>query len=502
MGSSPDVGGRFGLGKPQQADYFEMQTTAQVQDMKTSLGIVPNTLDVMFTELGGEPWKYKASPSKPEISENVLTAISYPDAAQASKLEKEQFERLLREIPLKLLMELKRENQLPFEERDPLLLLFERILRFAGRALAWLQTMKQAEPEGYVENVGKNRGLAQQILKGWVQIAQETLAELNEKEGIEKSNIEILQPLVQLANVLLEVDESKKEKAAEVLLERVNGWNKLYNQKRIPNVLLNTGALIKTLLPIAASLTMGGAAPGLLAMAFASFESEWSGKEITQLFEQFGHAFSELKLAQQFFLEHMGKWINVLFMGIVSEAAGINVSDKDKEKLEGVRSAASLLASRLVTESEWAAVLSASVCEALKLGEFNRTATESLPLLAMHILLLAGVRGGPSKSTVDPLLKGMGNKVRHGLQVLKEEENDQLSAAIGLAIRQADIALQKESPAGYFEALKNVAMLLHLHLDSLEENSEELLKYIVLILQMCHRLSEQNKMVTVVNQAA
>ncbi len=170
MGTSPDVGGRFGLGRPQELNYHELETTAQVVMTKAEMGIVPNTLDVPFMQLGGNPWKYQASPSKPEIPVDVLTTVSYPEQAMSSKIEQEQYERLLKELPFKLGKDLDEENRKPLHERHEEFVVFEFILRYAARALAWINKVEVLTPEAFEDGTQKNRGFPFTAFEEWLHV--------------------------------------------------------------------------------------------------------------------------------------------------------------------------------------------------------------------------------------------------------------------------------------------------------------------------------------------
>ena len=268
---SPDIGGsRLGLGKPLQPDYRELETTAQMEYTKAGLSIVPNTLDVPFEELGGNLWDYKAPSSKPEMPLNVLTGISYPDAAISSKAELKQYNRLKEELPVKLGMELTRQNRKPMEERDSEFVIFERILKFTARALAWLEDISEIDPEAYVENNSKNTLLPILALSGWITTAEQLVEEMTYLSSIAnlegsmpslKENIEMIMPCILEGKEVLKADHLTQTRALQSLKVRAFALQKSFTQQRLSNALSISESLIEALLPVVMVLSKEHASP-------------------------------------------------------------------------------------------------------------------------------------------------------------------------------------------------------------------------------------------------
>lgn len=502
MGISPDVGGRQGLGRPLQLEYTELEATAQVADAKAALGIVPNSLDISFTELGGNPWKYQASASKPQIPMNVLQGIVYPDSPEASQLAQKQYERLLKELPLSIRQELKEQSYFPEEDRDLALAVFERLLRFTGKALAYLQTTSELQPENFAENNKKNHAHPREMLKEWIELTESTVQELDKAASLfKKGNQDLLRPLVKTCKEILQSNDKQGSFLAQRMFEELWTLWHHYEQKKIPNVLKLTGNLLHSLLLITASLNGKVTSSFLYATssAMTALQKSFSKSGIWGRWQQeTGKQLAltiDTSLPQQYLIEQIVQLVTISFVGLLSEAAGTSNSESGEEKTSATHSLAFLLASALLANSKVGTELAERSFEALEMPSYTTSMlTESTLLIAMNALILADAKGSQ-------IMKGMQEKLMQGLDFLKEGSVG-AQKELSIAIREAYLALEQENKEGYFDALQTTLKTFQGNLETLQEENNRLLVDVISLLQELHKVTSQNKSVSIVTQAA
>lgn len=502
MGISPDVGGRQGLGRPLELEYTELEATAQVANAKAALGIVPNSLDISFTELGGNPWKYQASASKPQIPMNVLQGIVYPDSPEASQLAQKHYERLLKELPVSIRQELKEQSYFPEEDRDPALAVFERLLRFTGKALAYLQTTSELLPEDFAENNKKNHAHPEEMLKKWIELTESTVVELDKAASLfKKGNQDLLRPLVKTCKEILQSNDKQAPFLAHRLFEELwTLWHQ-YEQKKIPNVLKLTGNLLHSLLLITASFNGKSTSSFLYAIssAMTALQKSVSKSGIWgRLQQETGKQLAlttETSLSQQYLIEQIVQLITISFVGLISEAAETTNSESVEEKTSATRSLAFLLASALLANSEAGTELAERSFEVLEMPSSTTSMlTESTLLIAMNALIVTSGKG-------NQIMKGMQEKLMQGLNFLKEGDI-RPQKELSTAIREAYLALDHENSEGYLDALRTALRTFQANLEPLQEENNKLLIDVITLLQELHKVTSQNKSISIVTQAA
>lgn len=515
MLAGPEPGGRFGIGKPVQLDYREMDTTAQVQVAKMDMGITPNTLEVPFTQLGGNPWKYQASPSKPELTMTLLSGISYPDTEKASKLEQEQYEKLLKEIPLRMSMELKKQRKLPINERDPRFLVLDQLIHFLSRLLAWSNLVADIQPEMYVESSSKLKSMPSVALNNWLEVAEELV-----KEWVGASrahdNIRILNELILGVKRYKNSEGTTKEISLKNILKYTSGVIIKCRLNQFPNIGKVTENLLEGLLSVLTALSGKDVASGIwvledIKMDLNCTHEGFFGECYRKMIEKLSTSVDELTISQQESVKALTTFVLLQFIGSISEASGIAGGGKEQEAILELPSRVSSFAVRLATHLiANMKVLEISIENALKFfdinGKSNRLFAEIMKFMSLNILILAGTRGRKAVKSADPLLNGVRDVLIESLNYFKtsldEYESSEIVRKLALAVRQCELAVQKGNLAGYLEAIDVLLKHWQLKIDSAEEESESMISKIIAMLQMFYRLSSQNHMMTVVNQAA
>lgn len=524
MGISPDVGGRQGLGKPLEPDYRELEATAQVEVAKASLGIVQNTLEVPFTQLGGNLWQYKANSAKPEMPLNIFTGVSYPDAPLPSKAEIARYKRLVEELPLKLGLELSRESRKPSHERKGDFLILDQILKFAAKALVWLESICEINPALFSENTAKNTSLHLLALNGWITTANHFIDELAaiasqfSQDGQVfrdlKENINLLKPFVIEGKEVLNTEDKKNSRALLNLIKRALALQKNYKQQRISNALGITESLIEALIPILMVLTKEKANPFFLHLVFCNEGFRWKETKNESFYDFLKSVLtpvSEISESEQTLIAACIHTLSLLMTTLTSEAGGLISIDKDEkdsmltllQQKDAMHSLSCKLASCLLTSCGLLPFIANRVMPVIVSNEdYKKAFSEAAILIAMNILILSSVNGSRLIKNIEPLLGGMQKAIHLGIEHLKEMEDIIKDFHLLTSIRQADLAMQKEDGAGYLKALQLILQSTHTTKEKFQEQTDDILIFATTLLPACYRLSDQNKLMTIVSQAA
>ena len=170
------VGGN--IGGPLQPSPRELEATAATMTSRAALGIMPDSLEVPFSQLGGNVWKYQSDSSKPTLSS--LATLVRASTAEDKKTDdswKPVFNTLVDRLPPELKTRLAAEMNKPFESRNPNFAHLENILTFTAKGLAWLEEAeKPVEPETIKwDRMMHNRGMPGKVVRGMVRQGQQIL---------------------------------------------------------------------------------------------------------------------------------------------------------------------------------------------------------------------------------------------------------------------------------------------------------------------------------------
>lgn len=159
-GSGSGAGGTGSLGSPLSPTQREIETSAWTQINKAALGIVPDSIDLSFTQIDkrystshlGTQTGYKAREDQPLLDhtlENVrvLQSLNVPiDASWVST-----YEQLISQLPPGVLERFMLEQQKPLEERDPTFVAAANVLMRSAQILTTLSLHSQPPILGSLE---------------------------------------------------------------------------------------------------------------------------------------------------------------------------------------------------------------------------------------------------------------------------------------------------------------------------------------------------------------
>lgn len=520
MGTSPDVGGRSGLGRPQEPMIHEQEATAQVQVVKENLNLTQNTLEVPLSRLGGgHEYRYNASATKPSVPTDVLVGVLHKDTDAPDPMEEKSYEELVEELPLSLSLELKEENKKPAYLRDPPFLVLEQILRFCAKALAFLRTCKEIKFEDHIANASKFMAAPASSLWKWMRTAKMLIKIWKEMETASKSNVEmttalsanrvILEDLLKKVKELLLIKEPDKKYEAIILLaEELKNLNDLFYHRRIPYATAHLGDALKTLQILIYAFAKGEQAPIFFMIGMAA--ETWNknkemkmgiGENISNLIKMISEILPDSTPIESFHISRLAQVMFLMFSGLVVEAAGATKPGKTSRKevvtgkMRQIRTYAYKLASCLIGTTQVLPTMGAEAFRWISLAEKSKeTLLTSITLLAMNVPILAGFKGDEAIKGTGFLLSGMDQQLQNQLQNLKSffEGGEKDKRKLSIALREALLSLQKRNSDGYFEALTSAAALVEMRLDDLSRESESLVMFTIMLLEAGHRLNEQS----------
>lgn len=526
MGSSPDVGGRYGLGRPQVPDVHEQQTTAYVHVAKQGLGIMPNTLEVPFTQLGDQAWKYKSPATKPLIPTKVLVAVVREDPKENSALEEQFYQECTEELPLDLNFNLKEENKKPPYQRDYRFLVLDQLLRFLSKALTHLAYCEKLRPEDYPENSNKVRSRPFSALWEWLSIADNLIHSMQMlysslQKDVEHSsslahNLSLLKELKETVNKVLKNEDRASE--LKSLNERLELLKERYISKQDEHPLKIIENAIFTLAAITHAVTKGAQAHLLLAPNFIQ-DSYLSnpvttggiGKSIQLILKTLIHSLKGIDVTDALHSAHFAPLFLFLFQALVLQASGAPrlIAKEGKKALVGekerMQSFAYKLASCLIATTD---VLPTIAQGAFALTHLNPNdvskLVEGIDFLAMNIPIIAGREGSEWIKGADPLIGGMRLLLLERLSQMKIyfEESETSSNAIGIALRQAILSLQKEQSLSYFEAIDTALKEVELDPNTLKEECVEVCTFVILLLGTINDIHAQDILTSVMSERA
>ncbi len=508
MGTSPDVGGSRGLGRPQTLDYNEQAQTAQIAELKAGLGLVQSTLEIPLPQVGreGERYRYPCNPSKPNLKTKVLVGVSRPDTPKADPKEEEEFQRLVDELPLQLSLEMQDDRKKPAQERNPKFIVFELILRFVAKALVWLESVSQVDPSQHSANNAKIQAFSHATLRGWIDIARHICLNLQSSpaallhtpqgERDARTNAQILLKFITWAKALLKAKPSQQKRILKKFKKDLLLMRQQIETKKIRGVFYVTESLIKNLIDHIGTFENENSAATLTAIMRTQESTPF--RQVLDPALKLLSKHPDLQPIQMLFVPRLMKFAAQLFPILSFAASGKHALDAKSDKRlkhEYVQSLAMRLAAGLISESDVIELAAKKLLGAIGLTEnANSSLTMITEALAMNILPAANA------DKAQPLMNGVKKKLSKRLKILKEEATEKELVA---SIRQADIALNRsENISGYFEAIRRMLRPQKMEFIDLQGECREIAGQAFSLLSALYIMRTQRDFVSAVTQAA
>lgn len=526
MGISPDAGGRVGLGRPLQPDYFELETTAQTQVMKAGLGLVPNTLEIPFTQIGGNLWKYQAAATKPEIPMDVLQGVVYPELETKSKAELENFQKLVNELPIKMKLELDDERKKTLEDRQGSFWVLEKIIRFYARALTWVENVQELRVTEFEENAQKNNNLTLLYLKNWLSTAEEivknwTLIEKKETDAMLKrrfrENCNLLNPYILNVREIVENSiDSKESRATLRLITSANALQKEIFDRRLGNALCLIESLLETLKIGACALLFSKGSAFAFSLSFLhprtfiKDESEETfGTVLDKAVNYIASRIEGLNFPQMEEMKSLTLGSSFLFNALVLSAADINITNPETAKFDtsSLRSLACQLALCLITKSQFLRCCLQPLVSQMNLhAEAARLIQEILPLFPLNIFWIAGLKGTKTGYLSDTVVRGLREELLQHfeklLNILQATEISTSTRESMSLMREAQETLKAGDLNAYLNCLYRMCSPFQINLETLMDESLKEVNWASRLLTLLKQVTEQNKSISIMREAA
>lgn len=166
--SSGGVGGN--LGGTMQPTARDLETSAWSLVNKEQLGIVRDSIEVPFTKIGGNVWKYSSDSSRPTLMPTGTLRTMGEDLAKPNESWKQKFDELVNKLPPDLKETLMSELGKRAEQRSVNYQVLTQTLTTLAKGLSWMDSAQESADPSSVE--GKrtidNRSLPGRALKGMV----------------------------------------------------------------------------------------------------------------------------------------------------------------------------------------------------------------------------------------------------------------------------------------------------------------------------------------------
>lgn len=530
MGSSPDVGGRHGLGKPLMPEPYEIETRAETVVAKAGLSMISNTLDIPFSQLGGLLGRKPAESSKPTLQQFVLRNVVHPDREGPSILEKKYFEQLTKGISLKLFLALKEESKKPVEERDPRFDIFQRILRFAAKALSWLDEIKQIEPDQREERTKKNKYSPYILLVKWIKVAKNLGLQLQREQGDFKEinlsdtifidNIQLIKNLLKKAMGIIEAKDKSQLDALKDALQSTEILSSRYKKGELPNLLKIVANLMESFLSILSCLSFRGGSSLILPVHFLHKffssgekpEDRFIGTREETLFSLIHQRYPNWLESQKQTFKNLSEFFLIVEASTILQAAGVETSPNHltgnlREEQNALKILSFNLASTLITESKVFQNLLSHLMRELGIEEIDAKLSGNLsPLILSLFFAYSTQKSQKSLPKISPFLEGLKVEMLENLKNIREEIDSGalkgVPSKFSIAISQAILSLERGDEKAFFEAARLALSEIKLTEDGLIDEGVITLSHLLAFLHDLRGVKEQEQFTSYMSQSA
>jgi hypothetical protein len=508
MGSSPDVGGSRGMGRPETLQHHELEQTAQTQVLKAGVGLVKTTIDVPIHQIGvgEEKYKYQAESSKPNLQTKVLVAVTRPDNPRTDPREGEEFQRLVDEMPLQLSLELQEDRKKPEQERNTKFIVFELILKFVAKALVWLEDVSQIDSTEHSMNNAKMQAFSHAVLRGWIEVAKQITANLqtsaapllNTPQGKRdaRTNAQILMQFTAWSKAVLKAKPKSRKKVLKKVKKDLLHIQHQIETKKIQGVFDVTESLIKNLIDLIG--TFENEKSSAILITIMRTQKPPLGSVAADPVLKLLTDHPDLDGIQTIFLPRLMKFAAQIFPMLTFAASGKRTLDTKRDrrlKHEYVQSLALRLAAALISHAEVIPLAANRLFQAIGVeGDVKKLMAALTDALTMSILPVSAAE------KAGPLMNGVKRKLGERLALLRKEAADKEIAA---SIRQADIALKRdENISGYFEAMQRMLGKEKIKFIDLQSECREIARLTLALLGAFYDTRGQKDFASMMSQAA
>lgn len=518
--SGSGVGGSVG-GTPMPTQR-DIETSAWTQVNKQGLGIVHDTLEVPFSQLGGQVWKYSTDSSRPSLMP-MGTLRTMKEETKPDESWKQKFDELLNKLPPQMKARLIQEYSKPLEMRNASYSAFEQTLTMLAKGMNGLEKAQEPLDPKAEARALHNHAIPGKALKGMIGHGRNML------EGADKflnmvgpnhprhDNLrhfanegEDLQDRMQELLENLSDPNEEKPTAEEMknLCKDIGTLNKEFHAVDQGKNLQILGTMLDTMEGVAQALSMTPASPALFMGLKTALKGIFSSESEAGLIGDDLEAL--MKALQNGMLSTMMKKLgpaklNMLMMLLMSSLAGAGtmaslvtehglgrLPAKNEREQEAGRKFSFLLIMQFLQSADVMKTLYRQFAESCgQTPEEQETTANIMDLLNGLLMTMTAAKGKKDKAV--PLLQEMQKNIGENIDktekfVIGAIRSGEIEGAeakgLDIALQQARIALEKEDFEGLINACANALELmnsspgdLYMDLEEIKEFSE-LLKYV------------------------
>lgn len=507
------VGGN--IGGPQQPTPQEMEASAWAVVNRERLGIVKDTVDISFTQVGGNVWKYSSDSSRPTLMPMGTSRTMAGEEPKPDESWKDNYDQLVNKLPPGMKARLQRELGKTSEFRNPDYTTLDNQLTTLAKGIAWMAKAEQPvdpqTPEG--ERTLHNQSLPGKALRGIVEHSQSELqgAEsfLNDV-GPNDPNHDKLRYFTNKSNDLqfrmnefLEILKDPNaalptQKQMDGLCQDIGKLLMEFNAISQGNNLQMMGPMLEALEAVAQALSMSPTSPslflGLKTALMGIFKSDSAAGLIGENLEALLNALqsgmaatlmrklgaAKLKMLMMMLMSALGG-LGSLASLLTDEEARKKSNDEDGEEKEKEKFNFLLLMEWLESTQAIKSLIK-MVAKACGQNEPDQDLTADLVELPM-VLLMVVIAGKGKEEKTAPLLDEMLVKLQNKLLAVETIINasaplDENSSAdrknLNILLQQGLMAIANYESEGLFQVLEGALQQLNGSMDGLKKDINEI----------------------------
>lgn len=533
------------IGGPSVPLQRELETSAWTQVNKAALGIVPDSLEVSFTNLGGQLWKYQSDSSRPSLqSPGTLRTAQAKEEPAEDDSWKPIFEDLIGKLPSEVKDEFQKDLARPFERRSQNFAQLENTLTYTAKGLSWLAgAQKPVEPESpEMDRLQHNQALPGKALRGTVGHSQAIIGGANaflSRVGPNHANHDELRHFADQATTLQDdlnnLLESLKDPNAppptgEQLTELSDQAQTLFRDfQRVDHGkdLQILSPMMETMAAVAAALSLTPASPtlflGLKMATMGLFSSDSAsglfGSELAALIKalQSGQGAALLKKVgmaklQMLLMSLLGTIGGAGTLAALLSEFGIgrfpahNEGDEIAGRRFGLQLMMTLLTSSGIMKQIYAII--AQICGGDEKAQ--EMLSDNMELISTLLMALTEAKGNPENAvgmlaTLKPFLESKCEKSKAFMEsAFAEGDLDgEKAKGVDIALLKAKLALAKDDQKGLLGACSGALEQIGSTPEGLKDNLDQFKEFAQLLKQtLSAGASEKNAMITQLLRAA
>lgn len=541
--SSMSAGGVGGnIGGTMQPTAQDVESTAWTVVNKERMGIVPDSIEIPFTQVGGNLWKYSTDSARPTLMPMGTLRTMAEEPPKTDETWKKQFDHLVDQLPSDIKKNLLEEYGKSSELRSLNYQALTQTLTSLAKGLTWMDKAQGTPDPNSVEaeRIRHNRSLPEKAFKGMIQQGQQTLRSAEsflDKVGPNNIHHDSLRfftnesaglqgRLENLLAILKDPDEElPSERQMKQLCEDIGSLLKGFNKASHGSPLQILSPMLESMEAAAEALSMTPTSPSLFLGMKVALKGIFSSESAAGIFggdlEALLNALEQGLLATLMKNKGSAKMKMLMRMlmtalggagilgSLLEEPSGQKKEEEEDEDEDEGRKFHDILNLTLLNNTEIIKLIYKIIAEACGQNEQEQDKTSTVLELISLLTMSLTATGGRFDPEV-PLLKNFSHelydKVTRTEQIVQETSGKEGTAAAKqwlISLQQAKMALKGSYPEELMSILQKSLAHVKATPQSLSQdlgnikNLADLVKH-----TMGSGLEEETKIVTGMIQAA